>query len=632
MRAMSASLAPGARPAPDVRGRRAALALVALAACGEPAPEVRLRPIERPCGKVTSPRALLVTPLGALAADRQLVEPGGPVTLAALPAGTRQLAVEVVGEGGVVAAIGKTAPFELAGLTDGDILPIAMGPPDGACPAGALVEARDRPVVAQAGDGVLVVGGTGATPSGTAELYDPATETSRAVPVPPALVAGALGLAGAALAPLGDGRVALVGGPQPGLAIYEPARGGFAPPVLTGRVRAHHAALALDATHVLVVGGCSALVAGGGCAPGSAELGTFIVDVVAGSVAAGPNLLEPRLDPTLVVEPGRDGRRRLVVIGGRDPGGLPVTRGQRLDPVSGSVDRIDGLGAGAAALDSGAILTAFAPDGATASDGAAVVVPGLTAARPLVGAPARAGATLVGLEDGEVLAVGGGPPVRFQPATLSWRGVPAAELELDGGAAATLLADGTALVLGGRRGGVATAAVARVRPRLLGPYTSAQSVVPADAGSEPALTPLDPARTTTGPRWQLTAGAWAIVGGMRGRELRLEWTGELPVDGASLLVGFVDAGHHHAARLVPGQAAVVEQIDGGEARVLCQGAVVPAAGPVVARAELVAGAVQVRVAGRELVRCPLPALVDGRVGVAAAGASPLAIDSLAVTR
>lgn len=605
----------------------------AVAACGEPAPAVRLVPIDRPCGKVASPRAVLVTPLGALTADRQLVVPGAPVTLATLPAGTRQLAVEVVGDGGVVAAIGKTAPFELAALADGDVLTVAMGPPDGVCPAGTLRAAREHPAIAAAGTGVLIVGGRGPAPLATAELYDPDTETTRAIAVPTTLTLGALGLAGAALAALPDGRVVLIGGPQPGLAVFDPARGTFAPPVLTGVVRAHHAAIALDDHRVLVVGGCSALAADGRCTPGSAEVGSLIIDLDHGDHTDGPRLLGPRLDPTIVVEVGRDGGRRFVVVGGRDPDGAPITTGQRLDPTSGAIDLIAGLGDAATVLDSGAILTAFAPDGAPASAAGAVIVPALTAARPVPSTPVRAGAGLVTLEDGQVLAVGAGPIVRYQPAASAWRAVAGgATVDVDGGAGLARLADGSVLVVGGRTGGAASDRVWRFRPRLLGPYGAALSVVPTDLAGDPPLTPLDPARVVAAPRWQVAAGAYAIVGGPVGADLRLEWTGVLPADGATVLVGFVDPGTHHRVDLIPGQPVSVIAVVAGEDTARCQGAPAPAAGAVVVRVELTGDAVQVLSAGRNLIRCALPGLAAGRVGLGALGASPVTVDTLAVTR
>jgi hypothetical protein len=620
-------------PAPATRIATLVAAATSLAGCGEEAASVRLVPIDRACGRVAAPRALLVTPLGALTADRQLVQPGAAVTLATLPAATRQLAVEVVGEGGAVGAIGKTAPFELAALADGDVLTVAMGPPEGACPAGALLEPRAQPLVARAGDDVLIVGGRGSGPLATAELYDPDREISRAVPVPPTLVRADVGLAGAALAPLPDGRVALVGGPQPGLAVFDPAAGAFGQPVLTGQPRAHHAAVAVDERRVLVVGGCSALAAGGACAAGSAEVASLIIDVVDGQVTPGPALLTPRLDPTIAVEHGRDGVRRFLVIGGVDEAGVAIASGQRIDPESGAVDVVDGLGAAATPLDSGAILTAFAPDGASPAGAGAVVVPGLTAARAIAATPARAGARLVTLEDGQVLAVGGGPPVRYQPAAGSWRGVAAGDgLDVDGGAGVVRLADGTVLVVGGARAGVAIAAVTRFRPRLLGPYGAAASVVPGDLASDPPLTPLDPARVTIAPAWQVGEGAWAIVGGMIGDDLRLEWTGGLPADGAALLVGFVDAGRHHRVDLVPGRPVAIVAVDAGEASVRCEGEATPAAGPIAARAELAGGVLQVRVGGRPLVRCPLSGQLVGRVGVGALGAGAVTIESLAVTR
>ncbi|HVV84750.1 MAG TPA: hypothetical protein VHE35_16910, partial [Kofleriaceae bacterium] len=229
--------------------------------------------------------------------------------------------------------------------------------------------------------------------------------------------------------------------------------------------------------------------------------------------------------------------------------------------------------------------------------------------------------------------IGGGPPVRFQPAASAWRGVPGGgDLAVDGGPVVVRLADGTVLVAGGRAGGAPTDHVWRFRPRLLGPFGASESVVPTDASGDPPLTPLDPARVTTAPRWQVEAGAWAIVGGLVGDDLRLDWTGELPADGAALLFGFVDPGRHHRADLVPGQPARVVDVEGGEETVRCEGSAAPAAGPIVARVELTAGTAQVLAGGRVLVRCPLTGLAAGRVGIAALGAGAVTVETLAVTR
>jgi hypothetical protein len=222
-------------------------------------------------------------------------------------------------------------------------------------------------------------------------------------------------------------------------------------------------------------------------------------------------------------------------------------------------------------------------------------------------------------------------------------GVGPDDLAVDGGSAVIRLADGSVLIAGGQRAGAPSAGVWRLRPRLLGPYGAAASVVPGDVGSDPPLTPLDPARVATAPRWQLTAGAWAIAGGMIGDDLRLEWTGELPAEGAALLFGFVDAGHQQRAELVPGQPVTIVTVDGGEARVRCQGEPAPAAGPIIARVEPTADGVQVVAGGRTLVRCPgagqsagAQAAAGGppigRVGVGALGAGAVTIETLAVTR
>ena len=85
-----------------------------IAACGGDAPGVRLVPVgDGPCGRPAGARSLLVTPLGEFPSQRRSIALGAPVAFADLPADTRQLAVEVLGDGAEVLAQGKTAPFVL---------------------------------------------------------------------------------------------------------------------------------------------------------------------------------------------------------------------------------------------------------------------------------------------------------------------------------------------------------------------------------------------------------------------------------------------------------------------------------------------------------------------------------------
>ena len=624
--------------------------LVALALCaaghavgcgGDPA-QVRLVPRFGACPKPSGSRTLLVTPLGDFRADRRAID--SAVALADLPGATEQLAVEVVGPGGAIVAAGKTARFDFDQLADGAELPIAMAPPDGFCELASMTAARDRPLVARTGDGVLIAGGYGAggAPLASAEYFDPATDSFRPVALPAGFL-GVRGLAGAALVALPAGRVALVGGPSPGFAIYEPATG-FAPAaVLITQVRAHAAAVALDATHVLLAGGCSQLDDTGACVSAARD-DSMILDLASGAIEPGPALAAPRRGGQAFAEVGPDGVRRVVIVGGVDDGGQPITTAERLDLGSPAITLLPGAGATAAALDSGTLVTGFAADGATAAGTSAAIVPGVDVARPLRTAASRAGVALVTEEDGHVLALGGGgPPLRFLPATGVWRPVAAATEApaLAGGHAAVVLGDGSVLIVGGRDGGGPDARAWRFRPSLLGPLTGSLTIVPADDQSAPPLAPLDFAQVEAagngGPAWRLrgsggAAPSWAVVGGPVAADLRVELAAAVPAEGIAVLIGFVDAGTHHRAVLIPGEPAALERRAAGVATTVCRGGVVPAPIDAAITVEVRAGTVRVAAGGQVVLSCDAPALARGRVGVAALGDGVVGIETIAVNR
>ena len=624
----------------DVVVSRAALAAClpcALCACGGDAASVRLVPVgDGVCGRPADARSLLVTPLGDFRAERRAIALGDAVALADLPASTRQLAVEVIGDGAAVLAQGKTAPFELGALGDGDVLAIAMAPPDGFCPAATMIAARDRPLVARAGGGVLIAGGLAPLPLATAEWFDPATGTTREVAMPAGFV-GPRGLAGASLVPLPDGRVALVGGPSPGFAIYDPDDGAFGAAVLVSQVRAHAAAVALDDERVMLLGGCGTLTDDGACEPGAARADTRIIDLTTGAITDGAPLVAERARASAFLDVAPDGRRAVVVIGGVDGNGAPLATAERLELDGGGVITFAGAGAAAAATDSGTLITAFAPDGAPATGTVAALVPGVAGTRPLAGALPRAGAVLVTQEDGLVIALGGGTPQRFLPAAATWSTVDAAGAPpLDGGHAAIGLDDGSIFVAGGRSGGVAQAATWRFRPRLLGPFTGSLTVVPGDDESDPPLTPLDPAFVTAGPPWRLLGAgdgpSHAIVGGPAGGALRVDLTAVVPADGVGVVLGHVGPADHHLVRLVPDQPAALVRVAAGTTTTRCLGGTVPPAGAATITVDADPGSARVAIAGRVVLTCDLDGLPAGRVGVAALGAGEVEVITIAVTR
>ncbi|MBA3391166.1 MAG: hypothetical protein H0T89_00910, partial [Deltaproteobacteria bacterium] len=244
---------------------RRALLTVMLAGCSDPAARVTLEPIrpiaDDPCGRPVGATELRVIAYSTRGEIVRAVALDGALDITDFPADTEQLGVEVRIGGGEIAAAGKTAPLDFGALADGAAIPVFMAPPDGFCRTGALHHARIAPLVARAGDGVLVVGGVDAagTPLATAERYDPATGTFSEVSVPAVL--GETGFVGATLTALADGRVVLSGGPQPVATIYDPVTHTFGESVLI-EGRAFHAAVATGERGVLLAGGCSSVAVG----------------------------------------------------------------------------------------------------------------------------------------------------------------------------------------------------------------------------------------------------------------------------------------------------------------------------------------------------------------------------------
>lgn len=611
-----------------MRVRALALGCLALVACGDDGPRLHLAPVHAsPCGAVAGARTLLVTPLGDFVGERLSVPLDGPFTLPTLPDDTRGLAVEVLGAAGEQLAIGRTAPLALAGLADGAAIPIAMAPPDGVCPAGALTAPRDRATAVVVGDGVLVVGGAA---EASAERYDPDTETATPLALPPAFTGGA-GVVGAGVAALPDGRAVVIGGLRPGFTIYTPGEG-FGAATLLAETRAHHVTIALDDHRVLVAAGCGVVDDTGACEGDNVRRDSRIVELTTGVVSPGPALAIARRDGVGALELDGSGRVTAVLTGGTDEHGDPVTVGERLAFDGGAPVALPGTGARLARLDAGALLTAFAPFGASPAATAAVVVPAGATPRPTGPVATRAAPALVTQDDGAVLALGGGVPLRYQPSQGGWEALPDLGVALGGAPAAVRWRDGSVLVFGGRDGGGAPSAAAwRFRPRLLGPLTGAVTVVPGDASSAPALTPLDPADVDRSDGWRLGGASWAVVGGPTAGDARLDVVLTVPATGVAVLSGFTDAANHDDVVLVPGQAASLERVRAGQRTTPCRGAVVPAAGPTALQVILTRTSVRAVIGGVAVLSCALDDRQRGQLGLAARG-GPVAIGSIAVSR
>jgi hypothetical protein len=651
---------------------------------------VRVAPAADPdCGAPGDGRTLIVEALGDFPTSETTarsiaITAGARLDIASFPPDTRALAVEIIGAGGVTSAVGQTAPFvgTLAELADGAEVPVLMAPPQGACPTGPPDAVRLRPLLARAGPGVLVAGGVDGdgVPVQSAEFYDPATATfttlaGRLYGTPD------LGLIGASVTTLADGRVVLAGGPAPAYQIYDPATASFSAQLFLTESRAHHAALALgDGARLLLAGGCSALGAGGACAPGTALRSTSVIDLDSMEpVGPAPALALARIGGMAV----REGPDTVLLVGGVDETGAPVTAAERIDlkGLSG-LDGPDGpgepdgaqpsqlienLGDRAVRLPSGSVLGAFAPAGAAASAIGAVLPPGEAAASPVPAVPARAGATLTTLPDGLVLALGGGPPLLYEPIRNRFRSLSAPGLDFAPAPApagrgpehgAVLLDDGTVLVVGGRPAGASPGASPRawlVRPTLMGPWAGEVGARFDDLADALSAVPRDPRQggldvDAAGTHYRLLASSsaalpseWLILAGpVFGRAL-VEARLRAAQSGVAVLFGFRDPADHLAVILLPGSPASLFQIDANGARPLA-----PCTAEIISAAALEgagrAALIQVRVDQRavrasigdlEVLSCTgLAAVPAGHVGVGVIGATDadLRIDSLSAQR
>ncbi len=635
---------------------RRALLTVMLAGCGDPAARVTLEPV-RPfaddaCGRPAGATELRVIAYSTRGEIVRAVSLDGALDIADFPSDTEQLGVEVRIGGGEVAAAGKTARLDFGALADGAVIPVFMAPPNGYCRTGTLRNARIAPLVARAGDGVLIVGGVDATgsPLATAERYDAATGAFTEVAVPTVL--GETGFVGATLTALADGRVVLSGGPQPVATIYDPETHAFGESVLI-EGRAFHASIATGEHAVLLAGGCSS-VAAGACS-GVVRLSSRSYEATATNTLRerlpGPALRVGRLGATLFdLGIQRDGSHAYLAAGGRPPAnGMPAADAADRFVIDGSdATAIFGSHAQAAALDGGAVLTAFADDADPGDGAASVFAPEATVARAIGPAPDLAGMRMVTLEDGHVLAMGGEPSsdvIRYDPTSNSWaREAPAGDPSPAVFAPVLhRLDDGSVLVLGGTTGGAASTAAWIYRPSLVGATTGSLSVVPVGISRAGVLTPSDPATVSRGPDWVLRADgselARALVGGPRLDDGSIRVVARVRAGGIGLVARQRGPGSAIVGELVPGMAARVVVYDAGEARELCRGPIVAAFDPpVAATLELVIDGdrAQLRRDGIGLVACAVERRAEGERGawgVAAVGAgAEVAIDTVTVAR
>jgi hypothetical protein len=592
-----------------------ALVLAWLVACGDDAARVRLVPIS-PCGQVTNETALRVVGYTAEREQRRTIPPND---IDSFPADTEQLGVEVIGDSGKLVAVGKTAPLAFDSLADATEIPIVMAPLDGVCPVGPMTEPRHSPLVARAGDGVLVVGGTG--PAGerlaTAELYDRATASFVAIDVPATLMDPDNGLAGAVLTELADGRVALTGTSSHAIAFFDPTTRTFSTPSLFDH-RAFHGALALDDGGLLVIGGC-AEVAAGTCSGPTLSSG-FIYDLADIAMRDRGPTLEPGAArhgaSMLRLGVQSDGVERYLLAGGFGDPGIA----SRFAITDTNAERIEGLAAQVALLDGGAVLTA----GSTPS--AAILPPDRAQVASIGAAPVTAGASLTSLEDGSVVAIGDRLD-RYNPTGNKWTQITAGQLPgaLDR-PSTLLLADGTVLVVGG----AATTDAWIYRPSLVGPRAGSVIVVP-DGSDDDVLTATDPqALDRSGGGFVLQATdddlhARALVGGPRMARGSVSAIVRAQAGGVALIAQQTGPGRALVGRLVPGEPARILALDGGTSQILCSGTTVSDEDLMAPVSFAISGDIarlSIGAVGAATVKatCAVPTSERGSWGIAAAGA------------
>jgi len=541
-------------------------------------------------------------------------------------------------------AAGKSAPLVFGALAEGTAIPVAMAPPGGFCELPAMHQARAQPLVAPAGDGALVVGGLGPDgPLSSAEYYDPETAAFVEVAVPGALSNGQ-GFTGAALATLPDGRVALVGGPQHAVVVFDPRARAFVTDPTLVDARAFHAAIATGADEILVAGGCSGVAAGACSEPAEAELVAQRYQLSrlrqpepAATLASGLRIAPRLFDLGIQL----DGARRYVLAGGSGA----IGRADRFAVGDPTAEVLAGGRAQPAALDGGAVLTAFAADAAAADGAAAVIVPGAAAAVPVASAPALSGARLVALENGSVVGFGGDPAgrvLRYDPLQDGWTLSRAESPDQTGALRAPSLArlsDGTVLVLGG----AVSPRAWLYRPSLVGPASGSITATPVGGTAVGILTAPDPSTVTRdGGQWRLTtpsgaAMASALVGGPRTATGSVRAIVRVLAGGVALIARQTGPGQAVIAELLPGDAPRLVRRDAGGAHEVCRASAVLAAFdpavPVTVRLVLTDHDARLAIDDREVLACGLPAGERGAWGLASLGASAeVAVESVTVAR
>jgi hypothetical protein len=583
-----------------LRARLIALALAA--GCGANHHDFSIVPsLTATCAVLPAVNEVELSALGDFPLSPQAIgaaSMGAPGHLA-LPAGTREIAVEGFGPGGL-AAFGRTGPIDPSTLSC--TVAIAYGPPDGVmCTTGAMVSARagHRATLLPSGNVLLsgganadgfavtalelyVPGGDAAAPAATfrpfdphgAAMLDPGAALGHAVAV---MAGDAIVISGGApvVAGVADG----VG--RMSLQVFTADGAPSGPALALERSRAFHSATVLDDGRLLLVGGCE-LMQAGACVAGHELASTEIFDPTTGkSVDPMIPLKHARWDHDAFLR----GDGSIVLVGGHGPGGVtpPI---EIYDPLEARGVDV-GQGAGRAALlATGGVLFA---GGAGAPAAEAGVWLSADEQIALASLPlALAGQTVTALDDGSVLVAGGtgstGALAQAAPLTLYdalGRPTTLAAAFARRDHTATRLADGTVLLAGGAdpagASAVNTASIYFRTP--LGPFSSLSTLV-LDA-AEPPVQPrrADHARIANA-QLQLSAaqagdggrpGDFALVAGVRFADVTFDVAaGRLGPTGAALIVGFESEASYAFVSLEPGQPvtlAIVSAPVVGQSRV-----------------------------------------------------------------
>ena len=597
-------------------------------------------------------------------ATREIEMAQGSVPITTFPLATRALEVQVLGDERAQLTVGRSESFEIAELKDDVTVSVFMAPRRGFCPTGPPHHGRKNPRLVRTGDDVLVVGGVNSEgePVVDVELYDPTRGVFENL--------GEIlhGVVGVSVTSLEDGRVVIAGGPENAYTLYEPATKSARDPLLLPGAPAHHIAVALDATRVLLAGGCDQLGSDGLCPSGSTSTVSLILDVETNRPSPGPALTLPRIGGVGLVE--ADGR--VMLVGGVDEDGVPVSSAERIDPAMILPSEIiDSVAGDLAPLTSGGFIAGFSNTG-TPTDEVAIVAPGAAEAVSLIpgiGFEQREGATMTLLEDGHVLVFGGEPSLSgeesllYAPVDQRFTPLESAPDSLRRHHGAVRLPDGSVLVLGGADADDTVLSDAWVfRPDLTGPFTLNLDVT-FDVELAEHLVPSDPERATlvatngNVPAHVLLESSgggggvpsvWAVVAGPEVAEPKLAVNVATDGAGVAVMLGYTDERNYHYLFLRSGAAAeVLRMVDGSPNIVAgCAGSVIKAADIVVpdlsttpttsqVTVDIIAGEFVASVAGAQVLRCtPEQPIPSGLVGVAIVGepSRKLRIDRLSVGR